>query len=547
MSRSSLAAVLAVALLATVAPVTAAAAAPAARDIASACPALDLTRSPFGDVRGTHVPGVACVARWGVTQGVTPTRFDPDTPVTREQVGSFLARVLDATGGELPPTAERAFADTRGSTHRDAVDRLAAVGVMNGVGGRYFDPRSPVRRDQMASMLVRAFEHLAGRSLPDRRQPVPGHLGQHPRDQHPEGRRGGPDERDRGRHLRPRRSRVAPADGDVRVADARGRGRGPRCPRPRRRLVRALLRRRLPTRRRVPAHQRRPLPVVGRDPHRPPGVPHDHASRRLPGRAHHPRLAPPRVRHRTDDPSARLRRDQRLESGTARSTTSTTRPSTAATGRSRSRRRSRDRTTRPTTTAGTTRWRRAICRSAAAPIRRCRSRPRTCRTARCAWRSGMRRGAWCSRPSTTAASVGDRSPDRARPGSAATTRACCSSASRSRLSTRRVRSDADRRRVPPAGVSEAPTCASSHRSRARRARTDRRVGEEGTSAAAASSAKNRGASVGSRVVTGPPSGERCGPPLPGAEVTRGWLAPRCFRLPSSRTRPTSGSRSAAGP
>lgn len=150
----------------TVATPAPAAAAAAARDVATACPAVDLGVSPFGDVAGTHVPGVACVARWGVTQGVTASRFAPHTPVTREQVGSFLARSLDTAGGRLRPTVERAFADTRGSVHRDAVDRLADVGIVSGVGGRYFDPLRPVRRDQMATMLVRAYEHLARRELP---------------------------------------------------------------------------------------------------------------------------------------------------------------------------------------------------------------------------------------------------------------------------------------------------------------------------------------------------------------------------------------------
>lgn len=152
-------------LLGTAAPQPAAATV-SARPIASACPALDLSVSPFRDVAGTHVPGVACVARWGVTSGVTATRFAPSTAVTREQVGSFLARALDTADGRLRPSVERAFADTRGSVHRDAVDRLADAGIVAGVGGRYFDPRRPVRRDQMATMLVRAYEHLAGRELP---------------------------------------------------------------------------------------------------------------------------------------------------------------------------------------------------------------------------------------------------------------------------------------------------------------------------------------------------------------------------------------------
>lgn len=155
---------LAVGLLAV--PSAPAVAAPAPRAIASACPAVDLTTSPFRDVAGTHLPGVACVARWGVTRGTTATRFAPSAAVTREQVGSFLARALDTTGGRLRPEVERAFADTRGSVHRDAVDRLADASIVSGVGGRYFDPRRPVRRDQMATMLVRAYEHLARTELP---------------------------------------------------------------------------------------------------------------------------------------------------------------------------------------------------------------------------------------------------------------------------------------------------------------------------------------------------------------------------------------------
>lgn len=168
--RTSLVATLAAALVLSpvaglVAP-TPAAAQTSARPIASACPALDLGVSPFRDVAGTHVPGVACVARWGITRGVTPTSFSPHAPVTREQVGSFLARALDTAGGNLRPSVERAFADTRGSVHRDAVDRLADRRIVSGVGGRFFDPRRPVRRDQMATMLVNAYEHLAGRTLP---------------------------------------------------------------------------------------------------------------------------------------------------------------------------------------------------------------------------------------------------------------------------------------------------------------------------------------------------------------------------------------------
>lgn len=148
------------------APATPATAAPAPRAIESACPALDLTTSSFRDVAGTHLPGVACVARWGVTRGTSPTTFSPRAAVTREQVGSFLARALDTAGGRLRPEVERAFADTRFSVHRDAVDRLADASIVSGVGGRYFDPRRPVRRDQMATMLVRAYEHLARTELP---------------------------------------------------------------------------------------------------------------------------------------------------------------------------------------------------------------------------------------------------------------------------------------------------------------------------------------------------------------------------------------------
>ncbi|MDX2344669.1 MAG: hypothetical protein QNL12_13580, partial [Acidimicrobiia bacterium] len=86
----------------------------------------------------------------------TNDRFCPDSPVTREQMATFLVRAF-----ELPASSDKPFTDTASSVHGGDVNALAATGITRGCNppdnDRYC-PTAVVTRDQMAAFLVRALK-----------------------------------------------------------------------------------------------------------------------------------------------------------------------------------------------------------------------------------------------------------------------------------------------------------------------------------------------------------------------------------------------------
>jgi hypothetical protein len=135
-----------------------------ARPSDDSCPASGVPEDGFADVLDTspHEPFVDCVVWWGVAAGRSPGVYDPTTPVTRAQMATFLARVLAVSNVALPQGAPNAFTDDEGSPHEAAIDQLAALELVGGTGPGTFSPEVAVRRDQMATFLVRVAELLAG-------------------------------------------------------------------------------------------------------------------------------------------------------------------------------------------------------------------------------------------------------------------------------------------------------------------------------------------------------------------------------------------------
>lgn len=128
-----------------------------------ACPTADVPGSDFQDVPpdSTHALGVHCIAWWGITRGRTPEEYQPRSPVTRGQMATFLATVIQHGPG-LPADVPDAFPDVAGSVHEDAINALALLGVVRGFGDGTYRPSQPVTRAQMASFLVNTYEELVG-------------------------------------------------------------------------------------------------------------------------------------------------------------------------------------------------------------------------------------------------------------------------------------------------------------------------------------------------------------------------------------------------
>jgi hypothetical protein len=120
-------------------------------------------RAAFVDVRdaSTHARGVDCLLWFDITRGVSSTRFAPGSGLRRDQLASLLDRAITVSIGPLPDPAVPSFDDVDG-VHAAAIERLAAAGIVDGRGPSRFDPEAPVRRDQFATMMVRAHQAIGG-------------------------------------------------------------------------------------------------------------------------------------------------------------------------------------------------------------------------------------------------------------------------------------------------------------------------------------------------------------------------------------------------
>jgi hypothetical protein len=109
------------------------------------------------DDASTFENAINRVAATGITQGCNPpenTRFCPNRTMTRGEMAAFLARAFD-----LRAATTDYFGDDRGHIFEDAINRLGAAGITLGCNppeNSKYCPDDPIRRDQMATFLVRA-------------------------------------------------------------------------------------------------------------------------------------------------------------------------------------------------------------------------------------------------------------------------------------------------------------------------------------------------------------------------------------------------------
>jgi hypothetical protein len=99
--------------------------------------------------------------------GFDEDTYGPDQPIDRDQMASFIARALsyiddgDAGNGSAPPAGtEDYFTDVpEGNVHEAAINALADQGIVAGYEGTdEYGPDDDVRRDQMTSFIMRAYD-----------------------------------------------------------------------------------------------------------------------------------------------------------------------------------------------------------------------------------------------------------------------------------------------------------------------------------------------------------------------------------------------------
>jgi hypothetical protein len=106
----------------------------------------------WDDDASPHQANIEWLVAQGITSGCAPQQYCPTSPVTREQMATFLARTLN-----LPPAGKDYFSDDGNSPHQGDINRIAAAGITTGCGGGRFCPRANVSRWEMAVFLVKGF------------------------------------------------------------------------------------------------------------------------------------------------------------------------------------------------------------------------------------------------------------------------------------------------------------------------------------------------------------------------------------------------------
>lgn len=103
---------------------------------------------------------IARLNEQGILEGYVDARYEPDGRVTREQMASILDRAYKYMTGEAFPAGADRFTDDEKSVHQDSINAVAAADVMDGRGGRHFEPEHAVRRGPMASYAARTLIRL---------------------------------------------------------------------------------------------------------------------------------------------------------------------------------------------------------------------------------------------------------------------------------------------------------------------------------------------------------------------------------------------------
>jgi hypothetical protein len=123
------------------------------------------------DNSSPHEDSIERLAAAGIVSGTSKDRFSPLAPVTREQMATFLTRALAHRTGTTPAATRDWFVDDESSPHEDAINRVASVGMAGGTSPGNYSPLVTVRRDQMASFLARLLDQYvrAGARTPAQR------------------------------------------------------------------------------------------------------------------------------------------------------------------------------------------------------------------------------------------------------------------------------------------------------------------------------------------------------------------------------------------
>lgn len=119
--------------------------------------------SPFADVPASawFAPYVAAAVKAGIVQGVSPTLFDPNATLTREEMSVLLARALHLSTMIQLQFSDRAHIDPWALA---GVEQAFAAGLVSGFPDGSFQPLGTATRAQAAQVLALVAQRQAAQA-----------------------------------------------------------------------------------------------------------------------------------------------------------------------------------------------------------------------------------------------------------------------------------------------------------------------------------------------------------------------------------------------
>ena len=124
----------------------------------SACVGPAMAAKGYTDVAAgsTHEAAINCIAYYGITKGTTATTFAPGQTISRWQLAVMLQRAAGPANVDLPEAQDQGFTDISemSSSFQEAINQMAALGVMTGTSATTFDPSGIVSRATIVEALA---------------------------------------------------------------------------------------------------------------------------------------------------------------------------------------------------------------------------------------------------------------------------------------------------------------------------------------------------------------------------------------------------------
>lgn len=104
------------------------------------------------------------MAAKGIANGVDGNNFAPNASISRAGFAALLSRALNLKTSE---TGNK-FSDVPdGSWYKESVNKAYAANIISGISSDKFAPDDKITREQMASMIMRAYAFVSGKKLDD--------------------------------------------------------------------------------------------------------------------------------------------------------------------------------------------------------------------------------------------------------------------------------------------------------------------------------------------------------------------------------------------